>query len=188
MKINANSIKSGQVLEHNGKLYVVSKNPEHTMPGKGGAFVQVEMKDLKTGTKINERFRSNEHVVKAFVDQKDYQFLYSDDDSIHLMDSETFEQIQVSKNILGDKAGYLKEDMKVKVSIHDTTPIGIELPLTVILTINETEPVVKGQTASGSFKPAILDNGMRITIPQFINAGDKVVINTETDAYVERAK
>jgi elongation factor P len=187
MKINANSIKSGQVLEHNGKLFVVSKNPEHTMPGKGGAFVQVEMKDLKAGTKINERFRSSENVTKAFLDQKEYQFLYMDD-FIHLMETETFEQIQVNKDLLKSKARYLQENMKVKVSLHEGIPVIIELPATVVLTIEETEPVVKGQTASGSGKPAVLDNGIRITIPQFVNAGDKVVVNTETDSYLEREK
>jgi len=188
MKINANSIRAGNILEHNGKLYVVSKTPEHTMPGKGGAFVQVEMKNLKTGTKVNERFRSSENVTRAYVEQKDYQFLYSDDDSIHLMDSTTFEQIQLDKEILGDKVRYLKEDMKVKVDFHETTPINIELPASVVLTIAETEPVVKGQTAANSYKPAVLDNGMRVTIPPFVNIGDKIVVNTETDSYVERAK
>ena len=187
MKINANSIRSGYILEYNGKLYIVSKTPEHTMPGKGGAFMQVEMKDINTGTKINERFRSNEYVTKAHVDQKEYQFLYLDD-FINLMDSETFEQIQIDKSILGNKVNYLKENMKIKVDFHETNPINIELPPTVVLTITETEPVVKGQTASGSYKPALLDNDMRITVPQFVNIGDKVVINTETDAYVERAK
>jgi elongation factor P len=187
MKINANSIRAGNILVHNGKLYVVSKTPDHTMPGKGGAFVQVEMKDLKTGTKINERFRSSEDVEKAFLDQREYQFLYIDD-FINLMDTESFEQVQINKDLLGDKIGYLQEDMKVKVSLHEGKPIVIELPATVVLTIAETEPVVKGQTASGSYKPAILDNGMRITIPQFINAGDRVVVNTETDSYLEREK
>lgn len=188
MKINANSIRAGNILEHNGKLYVVSKTPDHTMPGKGGAYVQVEMKDLKTGTKINERFRSNENVTKAYVEQKDYQFLYMDDDAIHLMEEETFEQIQLSKDILGDKAKYLKEDMKVKVDFYETTPINIELPQSVVLTVAETEPVVKGQTAASSYKPAVLDNGMRVTIPPFINIGDKIVVSTETDSYLERAK
>jgi elongation factor P len=187
MKINANSIKSGFILEHNGKLYVVSKNPEHTMPGKGGAFVQVEMKDLKTGTKLNERFRSTETVTKAFLDQKDCQFLYLDD-FVNLMDKESFEQIQLPKDILGDKIHYLTEGMNLKVSFHDTTPVAVELPLTMVFTIAETEPVVKGQTASGSYKPAVLDNGMRVTIPQFINIGDRVVVNTETDSYLEREK
>jgi len=187
MKINANSIKSGYILEHNKKLYVVSKPPKHTMPGKGGAFMQVEMKDLKTGTKINERFRSNEDVTKAHVDQKNCQFLYLDK-FINLMDTETFEQIQINKDVLGEKVSYLKEDMRVKVDFHENTPINVELPTTVILKIAETEPVVKGQTASGSYKPALLDNGMRITVPQFVNMGDEVVINTETDSYVERAK
>ncbi|NRA74031.1 MAG: elongation factor P [Rickettsiales bacterium] len=188
MKINANSIRAGNILEHNGRLYVVSKTPEHTMPGKGGAFVQVEMKDLKTGTKVNERFRSSENVTKAYVEQKDYQFLYMDDEFIHLMEAETFEQIQLDKSILGDKAKYLKEDMKVKVDFYETTPINIELSQTVVLTVSETEPVVKGQTAANSYKPAVLDNDMRVTIPPFINIGDKIVVNTETDSYVERAK
>jgi elongation factor P len=188
MKINANSIRAGYILEHNGRLYVVSKMPEHTMPGKGGAFVQVEMKDIRSGTKMNERFRSNEDVIKAHVDQKDYQFLYADADSINMMDPETFEQIQLNKEILGKNVKYLQENMKVVVSFYDNEPISIELPSTVTLKVMHTEPVVKGQTAASSYKPAELDNGMRIMVPPFISEGTVIIVNTETDSYVERAK
>jgi elongation factor P len=188
MKINANSIRAGYILEHNGRLYVVTKTPEHTMPGKGGAFVQVEMKDIKNGTKMNERFRSNEHVTKAHVDQKDYQFLYADSDTINLMDPETFEQIQLSKELLGKNLKYLQENMVLVVSFYETEPISVQLPSTVVLKVVQTEPVVKGQTAASSYKPAELDNGMRVTVPPFIDEGDIVIINTDTDSYIERAK
>ena len=188
MKINANSIRAGYILEHNGRLYVVSKTPEHTMPGKGGAFVQVEMKDLKNGVKLNERFRSNEDVFKAHVDQKNYQFLYSDDRFITLMDQETYEQIQISKDLVGKNLKYLQENMMISVSFYENDPISIELPANVVLKVVQTEPVVKGQTAASSYKPAELENGVRVMVPPFIAEGDMLVINTETDSYVERAK
>lgn len=188
MKINANSIRMGNVLEHNNKLYVVIKPPEHTMPGKGGAFVQISMKEIKTGIKVNERFRSSEDVEKVRLDQKEHQFLYMDDDHVHLMDTETFEQIQVDKEMLGDKALYLQEEMKVMVEFHESAPIRIELPSTANLMVSETEPVVKGQTAASSYKPAVLENGIRIMVPPFIDPGTKVVVKTEDDTYVERCK
>lgn len=188
MKINANSVRAGYILEHNGRLYIVTKTPEHTMPGKGGAFVQVEMKDIKNGVKLNERFRSNEDVTKAHVDQKDYQFLYSDDRFITLMDQETFEQVQINKELLGKNLKYLQENMILNVSFYENEPISVELPQSVILKVVQTEPVVKGQTAASSYKPAELENGMRIMVPPFIAEGDMLVVNTETDSYIERAK
>ncbi|MCH9753498.1 MAG: elongation factor P [Alphaproteobacteria bacterium] len=188
MKINANSIRMGNVLEHNGKLYVVIKTPEHTMPGKGGAYVQVSMKDLQTGTKVNERFRSSEDVEKARLDQKENQFLYSDEDFIYLMDNESYEQIQVDKSMLDKKIAYLQEGMNVVVEFYETTPIKIELPSTVNLEVSETEPVVKGQTAASSYKPAVMENGIRVMVPPFIDPGTKIVVRTEDDTYVERCK
>lgn len=188
MKVNANSIRMGNVLEHNGKLYIIIKPPEHTMPGKGGAFVQVSMKDIKTGTKVNERFRSSEDVERVRLDQKDHQFLYMDDDYIYLMDNESYEQIQVDKEILDDKALYLQDGMIVTVEMHENSPIKIALPSTVNLVVAETEPVVKGQTASASYKPAVLENGLRIMVPPFVDPGTKVVVRTEDDTYMERCK
>ncbi len=188
MKIIANSIRAGNILEFNGRLCIVSKTPEHTMPGKGGAFVQVEMKDIKTGTKFNERFRSSENVEKVRLDSYECQFLYFDDQAVHLMNMTDFEQIQIDKKILGDKVLYLKEDMVVTVESYENTIVSVKLPTQVILVIAETEVVVKGQTAASSYKPAILDNGIRIMVPPFVNHGDKVVVNTEDDTYIERAK
>jgi len=188
MRINANSIRAGHVLEYNGKLCVVSKTPEHTMPGKGGAYVQVEMKDLKTGTKFNERFRSSEDVEKVRLDQKECKYLYSDDEFLYLLDNESFEQVQINKDMIGDKIAYLQEDMNIDVEFHEGNPLKVALPDSVVLEIKETEPVVKGQTAASSYKPAILENGIRIMVPPFIDAGTKVIVKTEDNSYVERAK
>lgn len=187
MKINAVSIRVGNVLEHKGKLWVVSKTM-HTQPGKGGAYMQVEMKDVKSGTKLNERFRSDESVEQARLDQKDYQYLYAEGDNLALMDQESFEQISMSKDLLGDAAVFLQDGMKLIVEMYDEKPISARLPDQVILEIVEADAVVKGQTASSSYKPAILENGVRIMVPPFIEAGTKVVVNTSTQEYVERAK
>lgn len=187
MKINAVSIRVGNVLEHKGKLWVVSKTM-HTQPGKGGAFMQVEMKDVKSGTKLNERFRSDESVEQARLDQKDYQYLYMEGDNLALMDQESFEQISLPKDLLGDAAVFLQDGMKLIVEMYDEQPITARLPDQVTLEITEAEPVVKGQTASSSYKPAILENGVRIMVPPFIEAGTRVVVNTSTQEYVERAK
>jgi len=188
MKIGANSIRAGNILEHKGKIYVVSKTPEHTMPGKGGAFVQVEMKEIKTGTKVNERFRSADTVEKIRVDTKDYQFLYVDDNFLNLMSLEDYEQIRVEKSHVGDKVAYLKEGMVVTLDSYDNTIVSVTLPSQVTAVIAETEPVVKGQTAASSYKPAILENGIRVMVPPFINQGDKIVVSTEDDTYLEREK
>lgn len=188
MKINANSIRAGNVLELNGKLYIVSKTPDHTMPGKGGAFVQVEMKEIKTGTKINERFRSNDSVERVRLEQKDFQYLFAEGSQLALMDNTTYEQISIDKDLLGEKICYLQDDMVVTVEFYEDTPIRIELPETVVLTIVEAEPAIKGQTAASSYKPAILENGLRIMVPPFIDPGTKVVVRTEDDTYIERYK
>ena len=188
MKIGANSIRAGNILEHKGKLYIVSKTPEHTMPGKGGAYVQVEMKDIKTGTKLNERFRSAESVEKIRVDSQEYQFLYLDDNFINLMNLEDFEQKQVEKGLLGDKESYLTEGMVVTVDSYEDTIVSVTLPSQVDATIAETEPVVKGQTAASSYKPAVLENGIRVMVPPFVNQGDRIVVSTLDNTYLERKK
>jgi len=188
MRINANSIRAGNVLEHNGRLWIVSKTPSWAMPGKGGAFVQVEMKDIKTGTKLNERFRSSEDVEKVRLDQREYQFLYFEDDMICLMNQESYDQISIHKDILGDKAAFLQDGMIVTLESYEESPINLMLPDTVILEIIEAEPVVKGQTASSSYKPAILENNVRVMVPPFISSGTKIVVRTEDATYVERAK
>lgn len=187
MKINGVEIKIGNVLEHNARLWVVTKT-QHVKPGKGGAFNQVEMKDLKSGTKLNERFRSDETVERVRLDQIDYQFLYADGDKLHFMHQETFEQVELDAALLDDRLPFLQENMICVVESYEGDPISIEMPIHVTLEIAETEPVVKGQTASSSYKPAVLSNGVRILVPPFINAGDKVVVNTSEATYVERAK
>lgn len=188
MKISANSIRTGNILVYNNDLWVVSKQPEHTQPGKGGAYVQVEMKNLKTGTKRNERFSSSDHLEKAELEQKDYQFLYFEDNNIVLMDNQTFEQISVSKEILDEKLPFLTENMNVKVEFYNEKPLSIELPATVILEIIETDPVIKGATATASYKPATLANGVKVKVPQYLAIGEKIVVKTEDLTYVERAK
>ena len=188
MKMSANSIRAGNVLMHNDRLYIVSKTPEHTKPGKGGAFVQVEMKDVKTGNKLNERFSSTENVERVRLDQKDFQFLYFEGDKIVLMDLESFEQIEVPEDFVGEKKAYLQDGMTVKLEMHETDPINIALPETVVLAISETEPVVKGQTAASSYKPAVMENGIRVMVPPFVNSDDKIVVRTDDNSYVERAK
>ena len=188
MKINANSIRQGTVLEHNGRLYIVTKQPDHTQPGKGGAYVQVEMKDLKTGTKLNERFSSSESVEKVRLDEKKFQFLYFEDNNLTLMDNETFEQITINKEVLGDQLAYVQDGMEITVELHNEDVINAYVPEKIIAAIATTEPVIKGQTVTSSFKPAILDNGVRIMVPPFINIDDKVVVRTTDSTYIERAK
>lgn len=187
MKIGVNDIRIGNVLELNGKLWVVTKT-QHVQPGKGGAFMQVEMKGLKEGTKINERFRSAEVIEKVFLDETPFQYLYQDSDGIHFMNQDTYDQITISSDLVGDAAKYLQDGMVVSICAYEGSPIGVSLPDTVILEIVEAEPVVKGQTASSSYKPAILSNGEKIMVPQHIDAGIKVVVNTADGTYVERAK
>ncbi len=187
MKLNANSVKPGHVITHQNRLWRVVRT-QHTMPGKGGAFIQMELKELKSGTKLNERFRSSENVEKAHLDTKDYQYLYADGEMLTLMDAETYEQIHINKGLMGEQAIYLQDGMALTVESHDGSPVAVALPEHVVLTVTESEPVVKGQTAASSNKPALLENGLRVMVPTFIGVGDKVVIKTEDDTYLERAK
>jgi elongation factor P len=187
MKINGNAIRPGNIIEHKNRLWVAVKT-QHTQPGKGGAYLQVELKDIRDGTKLNERFRSSESVERVRLDEKEYQFLYEEGDHITLMDTETFEQVNLNKEILGDSAPFLKDGMIVTVVSYEGETVGAELPETVVMTIVEAEPVVKGQTASSSYKPAILENGARIMVPPHIGSGTKVVVNTADGTYVERSK
>ncbi len=187
MKIDGVSIRIGNVLEYKGQLWVVVKT-QHVKPGKGGAFNQVEMKDIRHGTKLNERFRSDETVERVRLDQVDYQFLYPEGEALVFMNQTDYEQINLSKELLGDGLPFLVDGMKVKLEMYDGEPISITLPPQVTHAITETEPVVKGQTAASSYKPAMLDNGVRIMVPPFINTGDRVVVDTSAIEYVERAK
>lgn len=187
MAMSANDIRVGHILEHEGRLWKVLKTM-HTQPGKGGAYMQVEMKDVRDGTKQNVRFRSSETVEKARLDLKDYQFLYEDGDNLQLMDQESYEQMVISKNLVGDQLPFLQENMVLKVEMYDQEPVTVSLPETVVCTVVECEPVVKGQTAASSYKPAILDNKVRVMVPPFINIGDRVIVRVEDRQYLERAK
>jgi len=186
-KIQGNEIRPGMVLQHKGELWVVLKT-EHVKPGKGGAFAQVEMKSVVGGTKLNERFRATESVERVRLEERDYQFLYEQDDMLVFMDLETYDQIELPKEFLGERAAFLKDGMTVTVESHEGRPLGVKLPLHVTLEVVEAEPVVKGQTAASSYKPAVLENGLRIMVPPFISAGEKIVVNTEDVSYVKRAE
>ena len=185
-KINGNEIRPGNVLEHNDGLWVAVK-VDHVKPGKGGAFAQVEMKNLRNGSKLNERFRSADKVERVRLEQKDMQFLYEADGMLSFMDTETFDQIELPADILGDRRPFLQDGMTIQVEFYDEEALNATLPQKVVCTVAETEPVVKGQTAANSFKPAVLDNGVRITIPPFVGQDEQIVVDTTTMEYSERA-
>ena len=187
MKQQAGSIRIGWVIEYKNKPWTVLKT-NFVKPGKGGAFMQVEMKSVEEGTKTNERFRTEDMVEKMMVETKDCQFLFEDASGLTFMESETFEQFTMPSDILGDSRPFMTEGMAVHVDFIEGRPISVELPLQVTCEVVETEPVVKGQTAASSYKPAILDNGVRCMVPPFINTGDKIVVGTAEANYVERAK
>ncbi len=187
MKINGNEIKPGNVILHNGDLYIAVKT-DHVKPGKGGAFAQVEMKSIVGNTKLNERFRSSETVERVRLEQKDYQFLYDQDDMLVFMDTETYEQIELQRDFVGDRAAFLQDGMMVTVESYEDKPLGVSLPTQVTLAIVEADPVVKGQTAASSYKPAMLENGVRVMVPPFITAGEKIVVDTNDVTYVRRAE
>jgi elongation factor P len=187
MKINAIDIKPGNVLEHQGKLWLVVRR-ELVQPGKGGAFAQVEMRDLRGGSKLNERFRTQETVERVRLDEKEMQFLYFDGDLATFMDNENFEQLTVNREMIGEPADFLHEGMLCQIQLYEGAPLAITLPQTVIMTLVEADPVVKGQTASSSYKPGKLENGRRIMIPPHVESGTRLVVNTSDGSYVERAK
>jgi elongation factor P len=187
MKINANLIRPGNILEHNGRQYSVLKI-QIVQPGKGGAFITVEMRDIRTGTKTNERWRTADTVEKLNVEEKECTFLFGDGSSLTFMDSETFEQFTLTRDILGDSAAFLQDGMVVNVDFVEGSPVSVALPEKVVMTLVEADPVVKGQTAASSFKPGILENGLKILVPPFVAAGEKIVVATADCTYVERAK
>ena len=187
MRVIASSIRKGNIIEQDGKLYVVL-SAENIHPGKGTPVSQIEMRRISDGVKVNERYKTTDPLEKAFVDMRTNTYLYQDGDAFVFMDPETFDQVHVSAAILGDQAAYLQENMEVTLSLHNGVPISIELPARVVLEIAETEPVVKGQTASSSFKPAKLSNGAKTMVPPHINVGTRVVVSTDDGSYVERAK
>ncbi len=186
MKINGNEIRPGNVIQHKGGLWVAVKT-QHVKPGKGPAYAQVELKNAIDGTKLNERFRSSETVERVRLEQKDYQFLYADGAMLTFMDMDTYDQIQIPADFLEGRAAFLQDGMKVTVESHEGRPIGISLPGQVTLAVVEAEPVVKGQTAASSYKPAVLENGVRILVPPFVGVGERVVVDTNELTYVRRA-
>ena len=185
MKISANEIKPGMIIEHKNDIWNVLKT-QHVKPGKGGAFNQVELKSVIRGTKLNERFRSNESIEKAEVDEKNFNFLYSDDQNSYFMDNISFEQISMKNELIGEKIKLLKENLEVAISLLDERPLSIELPKNILCIVETTDAVVKGQTAASSYKPARLDNGLTITVPPFIENGDKVIIDSRNLEYVKK--
>ncbi len=188
MKVNGNSIRPGNVIEHKGGLWRAVKI-QHTQPGKGGAYLQVELKEIMNGTKLNERFRASENVEKVRLEQTDYQYLFAEGDMYTFMHSENYEQVSLAAELIGEEqVPYLQESMIVQIESYEEKVIGVALPEKVVLEIVEADAVVKGQTASSSYKPAKLENGISILVPPHIAAGTKVVVNTEDGTYVERAK
>ena len=185
MKLNATEIRVGMILEHKDDLWEVLKT-NHVKPGKGGAFAQVEMKSLNKNTKLNERFRSSETVEKASLEETTFNYLYSDEVNYFFMDPKTFEQIEIKKETVGDKGKLLTENLKVSVNFYNENPISIELPNQVQCKIETTDAALKGQTVSSSYKPAILDNGLNIQVPPFIEAGDEIVVDTRNLEYIKK--
>jgi elongation factor P len=187
MKIQANTIRPGNVLDHNGRMWNVLKI-QLIQPGKGGAFIQVEMRDIKSGNKTNERWRTQDTVERLNVDEREYTYLFADGDQLTFMDAETFEQISLPKDMVGERAAFLQENMPVTIDLIEGAPVSVQLPQTVTMRIVEADPVVKGQTASSSYKPAMLENGARVMVPPHVESGTRIVVNTEDASYVERAK
>jgi len=187
LKVIASQIRKGNVVDVDGQLYVVL-SAENFHPGKGTPTTQVDMRRISDGVKVSPRYKTTEQVERAFVEDRDFQYLYEDSNGFTFMNGETFDQVHVSKDIVGDYAPYLQENMTVRLSLHEGVPIAIELPQRVTLEVVETEPAMKGQTASSSYKPAVLSNGVRTTVPPHIAPGTRIVVMTADGSYVERAK
>jgi len=185
-KITGNEISPGTLINYDGGLWIAVKTVK-VKPGKGGAYNQVELKNVTSGTKLNQRFRSDEAVDEAYLDKKDFQFLYASGDMLTFMDMESYEQIELATDFVGDQAQFLQDGMKTLVQLYDGKPIGIKLPVQVTLTVAEADPVMKGGTAAPSFKTAVLENGLKIQVPPFVGAGEKIVVATEDGSYVRRA-
>jgi elongation factor P len=187
VKVAASSLRKGSVLDLDGKLYVIL-NAENIHPGKGTPVTQLNMRRISDGVKVSERYRTTETVERAEVDERPYNFLYQDADGFHFMNPESFEQVTASPDVLGDAAAYLQEGMTISLSTHNDVPIAMSLPRTATLEIVETEPSVKGQTASSSYKPALLSNGVKTTVPPYLGVGARIIVLTEDGSYQERAK
>jgi len=186
-KIAGNEIRPGALIQHDGGLWMAVKT-QAVKPGKGGAYNQVELKNVVTGTKLNERFRADQSVEEVYLEKKDFQFLYASGDTLTFMDTDTYDQIELDADFVGDQVQFLQEGMKVLVQTYEGKPIGIKLPLQVTLEVTEADPVLRGGTAAPSYKGAVLENGMKIQVPPFINAGTKIIVSTEDGTYVRRAE
>lgn len=186
MKINGNEIRPGNVIMHQDRLWVAVK-VDHVKPGKGGAYAQVELKAIQGTTKLNERFRSAETVERVTLEQRDFQFLYAQGEQLVFMNTESYEQIELETDFVGERAAFLQDGMMVTVEMYEETPLGIQLPAQVTLEVTDTEPVVKGQTAANSFKPATLENGVKTMVPPFVGIGQKIVVDTNEVTYIRRA-
>jgi elongation factor P len=187
VRVIASSLRKGNIVDIDGTLYVVL-SAENFHPGKGTPTTQVDMRRISDGVKTSQRYKTTEQVERAYVEDREHTFLYQDSDGFHFMNSETYDQITVSTDIVGDQAAYLEPEMKVKLSLHEGVPLAIELPQRAVLEVVETEPTVKGQTASSSYKPAVLSNGVRTMVPPHITTGTRIVVMTADGSYVERAK
>ena len=185
-KITGNEISPGTLINFEGGLWIAVKT-QKVKPGKGGAYNQVELKNVTSGTKLNQRFRSDEAVDEAILDKKDFQFLYASGDMLTFMDMETYDQIELATDFVGEQAQFLQDGMKTLVQLYEGKPIGIKLPVQVVLTVAEADPVLKGGTAAPSYKSAVLENGMKIQVPPFIAAGERIIVATEDGSYVRRA-
>ena len=185
MKISANEIKPGMLIEHKNDLWEVLKT-QHVKPGKGGAFNQVEMKSVNKNTKMNERFRSSETVEKAAVEESKYSYLYKDENNYYFMHTKTFEQININKKVLNEKGNFLSENLEVTISFYDDKPISVELPNQINCKVITTDIALKGQTVSSSYKPATLENGIKIQVPPFIESGDTVIVDTGSTEYIKK--
>ena len=186
-KISGGDIKPGMVIEHESSLWVAVKAVA-VKPGKGPAYNQVELKNLLDGRKLNQRFATDARVEETEVERKKFQFLYRQDDKLVFMDADTYDQIELAEDFVGERATFLQDGMTVQVDLHQERPIGVRLPETVVLAVTEADAVIKGQTASSSYKNAVLENGLRVLVPPFITAGEKIVVNTNDVAYVRRAE
>ena len=185
MKINAGEIRVGMLLEYKNDLWQVLKT-QHVKPGKGGAFNQVEMKSVNKGTKLNERFRSSDTVEKASLEEINFNYLYEDEIKYYFINQKSFEQISLKKDIVGQKGRFLKEELEVKISLYEDKPISVELPKQINCKIESTDAALKGQTVSSSYKPAVLENGIKIQVPPFIESGDEIVVDTRSIEYIKK--
>lgn len=187
MKVNANQLRAGNVIDMDGRLYTVLK-AESVKPGKGTAVARVELRRISDGIKTEERFRTSESVERVFIDERDFNYLFQEGDLYTFMDAETYEQVGVPGDLIGDQKAFLQENMPVRISLNEGVPVAVELPATVILEVVETDPTVKGQTSAASYKPAVMSNGVRIMVPPHIVTGTRIVVDIQEEEYIERAK